>query len=84
MSGRQNRLDIRVGIEIDLISVICQLLRWQQQRAIQLRGVEITLVLALESNLTSLCGGQNQIRFCVWAKNYLVLIYGSRVTWFLA
>ena len=74
MSGHQNRLDIRVGIEIDLISVMGSKLTW----------FEVDVVLALRSNLTSfLCGGQNRLRFWVWAKNYLVLIYGSKVTWFL-
>ena len=45
--------------------------------------IEIDLVIASGSNLTCfLCGGQNRLRFCVKAKDYLVLIYGSKLPWF--
>ena len=75
MSGHQNRLDIRVGIEIDLISVMGSKLTW----------FEVDVVLALRSNLTSfLCGGQDRLRFSFWAENFLVIIYRSKLTWFLA
>ena len=43
------------------------------------------LVLSSGSTLNSFsCGGQNRLRFCVRAENYLVLIYGSKLTRFLA
>ena len=63
MSGHRNRLDIRVGIKIDLISVMGSNLTFFWC------GVEIDLVLASGSNLTDsfLCGG----RFCVRAEKYL-------------
>ena len=48
-------------------------------------GIEVDLVLASASYLTSfLCGGQNRLRFCVWAPKCLLWIDGSKLTWFLA
>ena len=50
MPGHQNRLDIKVGIEIDLISVMDSKVTW----------FEVDLVLVSGSNSTYvLCGGQN-------------------------
>ena len=75
VTGHSFRLDVRVGIKIDLISVIS---------LVFMCGIEIDLVLASGSNLTCfLCGGQNRLWFCVQPENYLVLIYGSKLTWFL-
>ena len=46
-------------------------------------GIEIDLVLASASKLTCfLCGGQNRLRFCLRAENYLVEVYGSKLDCF--
>ena len=50
MSGHRNRLDIGVGIETGLISVMASNL-------IFMCGVDIDLVLASGSNLTCFCAG---------------------------
>ena len=69
MTGHSFRLDVRVGIKIDLISVIS---------LVFMCGIEIDLVLASGSNLTCfLCAGQNRPRFCARAENDLVLVWGS-------
>ena len=80
VSRHRNRFDIRIGIRIELIAMMGSKLT-----RILLRGIEIDLVLASGSKLTCfLCGGQNRLRFCLRAENYLVLIYGSYLTWFLS
>ena len=44
-------------------------------------GIEIDSVLASGLSLICfLCGGQNRLRSCVRAKDYLVLIYRSKLT----
>ena len=48
-------------------------------------GIDRDLVLASESNFTcALREGRNRPRLCVRAENYLVLIYGAKMTWYLA
>ena len=80
VSRHRNRFDIRIGIRIELIAMMGSKLT-----RILLRGIEIDLVLASGSKLTCfLCGGQNRLRFCLRAENYLVLVYGSYLTWFLS
>ena len=88
VSGHQNRFDTRVGIKIDWFQW------WGQSNSVLTRWIEIDLVLASGSNFTCfLSGGYNRLRFCVWADNFLDLIYGSKIdlvlawgsqlTWFL-
>ena len=74
----QNRLDVGVEIKIDLVSVMgsiktCFFLRDGNRLGFRL-GIRLDLLL---------CGGQNRLRCCVQAENYLVLIYGSKLTCFL-
>ena len=68
MLGHQYRLDIRVGIEIDLISVMGSKLTW-----FFMCGIEISLVLASGSNLTSICAG---------VKIDCGFVCGPKVAWF--
>ena len=63
-----------MGIEIDFISVMGSKFSWL------LSG----LVLASGSNFTCFYAGVKIDFGCVRAENYLVLSYGSKLTWLLA
>ena len=81
MWGHRNRLDVRVGTEIDLVSVMGSKLTWFEVKLAFMYGIESNFIIASGSNLTCfLCGGQNRLRFSVGAENYLVLTYGSKLT----
>ena len=62
--GYRYRLDIRVGMKINLVSMMGSKLT-----CFFVGGVGIELVSVSVSNLTSLCGGQIRVHFCVRAKN---------------
>ena len=79
-SGHRNRLDIIRGIEIDLMPVM-----GSNITCFFMCEIEIDLVLASGSKLTFFsCGGQSRLQFCVRAGNFLVFVYGSKLTRFLA
>ena len=77
------------GIEIDLIVEWESKLTWFQwwgrtSLGFYVRNINwLGFSVGIELDLI-LYGGQNRLRFCVRAENYFVLIYGSKLTWFLA
>ena len=87
VSGHRNRLDIRMGIEMELISVVSlnkldfgvrdrNLLHFNV-------GIEIDLSFVWGSNLTSLlCAGRKLLCFNVWIKIGSVFVCGPKMTCF--
>ena len=77
------------GIEIDLILERGSKLTWFQwwgrtSLGFYVRNINwLGFSVGIELDLI-LYGGQNRLRFCVRAENYFVLIYGSKLIWFLA
>ena len=79
VSGQRNKINIRVEMKIDSISVMGSKLTWVLRA-----GSTLTWFQHRDRTwLVSLFGGQNRLRFCVRDENYLVLIYESKLT-FLA
>ena len=68
MWGHRNRLDVRVGTEIDLVSVMGSKLTWFSCTGSKLMRVGVKI----------------DFGFYLRVENYLVLIYRSKLTWFLA
>ena len=71
MSGHRNQPDIRVEIEIVLISAIGCQLTW-----FSCDGAKLTWLLWGSKLATSsfLCGGRNRLGFCMRAENDSVLL----------
>ena len=89
VSGHRNRLDIRMGIEIDLISVMGSKLTWflcgwPKMTWFQCGGSELTLISVMGSKLTwFLCGGRKWLVLSVGIEIYSVCVFvgGIELHW---
>ena len=79
VSGHRNRLDIRAGIEIDLISVIGSILSW-----FLLWGSKLTLFWCGCRHWFLYAGGRNWFCCCVRSDNCLVLSMDKNLPGFSA
>ena len=74
--GHRNRLDIRMEIEIDLISVM-----GSKATCFLCDRSKLTWLLCVYRNRRFGAGGRNRFR-CVRTDNRSGFVYGSRLTWF--
>ena len=87
MSRHRNRLDISVGIEIDLISVMGSKLTSFFCGVSKLtlfwgRGIEMTCLWGRSKLILLLCAGRLSFGFHVWIEMNLVSVYGPKLTYF--
>ena len=79
VSGHRNRLGIRVGIKLDLISVMRSKLTWFLRA-----GLKLTCFYCRDRTWLVFRAGVKSASVLCAGRKILGLIYGSKLTWFSA